>query len=595
MSWEIEIENIAGIRDGRATLKPGMNVVRGTNSRGKSSFVSAVGLAMGVEAPLTEGEERGLVVLRTDDRTLTVELVRSLDRTRSVTGEVAVRGESYLTEPEDVAAAEAFAILDGRNPVRRAVLEGRNLESALTRPLDLADIEAKIEALRAERATLDDRLDDVSDDLDQRPALDRRIDRLTRQLSSVEDELDEIGSAESSATGRRTELAERRAERKRLEGRSDRLEQRIEQLQRELEDRRAVLEGLSVSEEDVLDERISAAREHAEIAALEADLVRSVYAATRRVLDQQQLDLLTEVERGLLTDELTCWCCGATTDVATIEEHLDVLGERANDRQQEADQRRHRVDELDREREELDERRNEQNRLTAEIDELESALADRRDALADTRALIERVRNEVDSLSSRVSGVDERVTELEVRRRRLSAELDEAQQERERFCERRTEYETLVETRERLTDELDTLRERRDQVHHRTREAFTEAIDMLVSDLELGFEAARITADFELIVARNGRTVGLDALAEGERELLSLAAGLAGHEAFDVAETVPVLLLDELGGLATATLNTLVSHVNEQATFVVLTAFPEQHELDGHEIDPSEWSVVSDE
>lgn len=585
-NWEIEIRNIAGIRAGRATLEPGVNVVRGTNSRGKSSFLSAIATALGVGGRVTEGEDDGAVTLRTGDRTATVELVRDGD-------DVVIEGQPYATDPETVANAECFAVLTGTNPLRRAVREGRNLEAAITRPLDRSGIEAEISALSATRADLDDRIDDLTAALDRLPTVEERIDDLDDELSSITRELEAIESSETVPDDRRSKLAERRADRDRVGRRIDRLERSVDRIRADLDERRKEREALTVPEASVLDERVSEARERASTADRETELVRSVYAATRRLLDEDRLDLLTDVDHGVLGDEVTCWCCGGRTDRGAIEEQLSALGERVTERRRTADRRRERVEALERERAELSERRQRRDALDGAIVELETALVDRRDALADARSHRKRIENDIVSLSETVAAEDDRFAELEARRRRLAETLEDAREERASLRDRRAERASLLDERDRLTDEIETLRERRDRRRRRTREAFGEAIESLVADLELGFEAARLTPAFDLVVARDGRRADLGALAEGERELLSVVAGLAGNEAFDVADSVPVVLLDEVSELSADTLATLADHVSSRVPFVVLTAFPEDDAIEGNEIDPREWTVVS--
>ncbi|MFB6198591.1 MAG: ATPase, partial [Halobacteriaceae archaeon] len=85
----------------------------------------------------------------------------------------------------------------------------------------------------------------------------------------------------------------------------------------------------------------------------------------------------------------------------------------------------------------------------------------------------------------------------------------------------------------------------------------------------------------------------LDALSEGERELLGIVAAVAGHEAFDVGDRVPVMLLDGLGGLASENLQILVEYLSERTEYLVLTAYPEYEGFEGNELSPSDWQVVS--
>jgi hypothetical protein len=145
-----------------------------------------------------------------------------------------------------------------------------------------------------------------------------------------------------------------------------------------------------------------------------------------------------------------------------------------------------------------------------------------------------------------------------------------------------------------LTTELADLRRRKTEMRRRTREAFDRTIGEVVDLFETSFESARLTGDFDLVVARDGREVPTSALSEGEVELLGVAVAVAGYRAYDVDERVPVVTLDRLGGIADDNLGRLTDYLLGLSEFVVTTAYPEHASVTGHEVDPAEWSVVSD-
>ena len=111
---------------------------------------------------------------------------------------------------------------------------------------------------------------------------------------------------------------------------------------------------------------------------------------------------------------------------------------------------------------------------------------------------------------------------------------------------------------------------------------------------ELGFETARLTGTFELVVARDGRESRLEALSEGERELLGIIVAVAGYRTFDVAERVPVILLDGVSQLAADNLRELSDYLSGSSEILLTTAYPEAGEFGGHSIDPGLWDLVSD-
>jgi hypothetical protein len=78
-------------------------------------------------------------------------------------------------------------------------------------------------------------------------------------------------------------------------------------------------------------------------------------------------------------------------------------------------------------------------------------------------------------------------------------------------------------------------------------------------------------------------------------DLLSIVTALAGYKAFDVGDRVPIILLDDVGGLAEENLRPLIHYLAERSTYLLTTAYPEQQLSEDHLIDPTDWSVISRE
>jgi hypothetical protein len=144
-----------------------------------------------------------------------------------------------------------------------------------------------------------------------------------------------------------------------------------------------------------------------------------------------------------------------------------------------------------------------------------------------------------------------------------------------------------------LTAEIENLRTRKDRIRRQTRDSFRTHITELIDRFETGFETARLTDTFEIVVARDGREASLTALSQGERELLGIIAGIAGYEAFEMAADIPVLLLDNLGVLTDRNVEILIDHLRNRAEYLVFTSYPEHTAFAGNEIDVSDWSVIS--
>jgi chromosome segregation ATPase len=606
MTWTVEVSNVAGILSGSATLSPGQNAVRASNWQGKSSFVAAIRAALGVSRDLTEGREQGTVRLETPDRTVRVDLHRGpegVDR----------RGEPYLTDEYDVVRASLFACLDERNDLRRAVREGENLEDVLMRPLDFQNIDERIADLRSERDRVESELAGAETARERLPAVEQKVSRLESELADTreryerltDDETDGDGNgggdgdgqspgATAAADAASGELAEARAALDRVEGRVDRLERSVDRLESRLADKRAALEDLDPPPETDVEAELAAARERHQERKRDVEVVQSLYAATELVVTEDRLDLVADVERELTGDTLTCWTCGGDASRGDVEAQLETLGERVRSLRAAAEREREEVERLEARREEVQRRRRRERDLRSTVAELEESLADDRRSLAEARDRREAAAERVENLTAAVDETVAEVTDVESELKYRKAELADARDEREALAERAARTDRLADRREEVVDQLETLRGRKEDVRREARAAFDQAMGEILARFDTGFETARLTADFELVVARDGREASLDALSRGELELLGFVAALAGHETFDVAETVPVMLVDGVGDLADDNLHTLVEILRDRAEYLVFTVYPEYDSFDGHEIDPGDWVLATD-
>lgn len=589
MTWNLEIDNIAGIRRGEAALERGLNAVRATNWRGKSSFLRAIAAAMGTDTPLTEGTDSGHVRLRTDDDTYRVDFRRQ-------NGTVLEEGNPYLTDPYDVVCADLYAFLGEHNEVRHTVRTGQNLKSVLTRPLEFENIDERIAELNAEREDVETELRRAEEAADELAGAKSTVAELERRYQELRQRRDEVRVERAGQTDEtRERLSEARAERDRIQSRVDRLERAVDRTETKLDERREELAGLEVPIDDDVAADLEAARTELERIERDENLLQSVYTANRRVLEEGREELVTDVERGLSVDQLTCWICGDTGDRETFRERIDALGEKLTDVRERADTVRQRVERLEDRRDRGKQLRRRRTDLEDEIADLAATLADRRRDLETARASLADQHEVIDDLAADVERSDDELAEVEGELRYVETELEDVRSRCDELRARAANRDTLRAELEDLSAEIERLRTRKDDLKRRTREAFEESMDEIVSRFDTSFETARLTPEFDLVVARDGREASLDALSEGEVELLGFVAALAGYEAFEVDERVPVLLIDRLGGLDSTNLHALVEHLRGRAEYLVFTAYPEHAAFDGHDIDPTDWVVVSDD
>ncbi|MGM0605292.1 MAG: archaea-specific SMC-related protein, partial [Halobacteriota archaeon] len=307
------------------------------------------------------------------------------------------------------------------------------------------------------------------------------------------------------------------------------------------------------------------------------------------------VDLVADVERSVLADELDCWVCGSNAGIDDINSQVESLGETVRSLNREAATVGEEIDELAARQAEATAARRTKRTLEDEILALEETLADRRESLSDARQQRADVDRRIEALAAAVEETDDRRTDVTAEIKYTESKLADEREHvaaLEREADRREHLESTVAG---LRADIAALRDRKRTVKRHTRAAFDESIRELVSRFETSFESARLTSTYDIVVAREGREVSIDALSEGEVELLGIVAALAGYEAYDVSDITPVLVLDRIGGLADENLHTLVEYLRDEPDYLVFTAYPEHSPFEGHQIDPGEWHVVSDD
>lgn len=590
MTWELDIEHVAGILEGSATLEPGRNAVRASNWRGKSSFVEAVKTALGVSTALTEGRDSGRVQLRAPDREVDVRLVRD--------GETVRRdGSPYLADEYDRIRVGLFACPDETNEVRRAVRAGENLEDVLLRPLDFENLDERIADTRREREQVETELEAAEEARKRLPTIAEKVSRLESELASLREQRDRLDATDEAGqpdTGdEHRALAQAQSDLEQAEKRIGRLERAIERREERLAEQREALERIEVPDVAEVEAEHEAARDRLDELKREVEVLQSIHGASDVVLSENLLDRVTDVERELTGDTVVCWTCGSTAPRSALADQLEALGERLTLLRADLEEERDRVEELEARLTDATQTRQRKRELETEIADLEEELADQRQNLADARANRDAAAERVADLTETVDDTVAELTDLESDIRYREAELTDAREERSSLEARADRVEQLREERQQLQAELEDLRTRREEVTRTTREAFDAALDEILERFDTGFETARLTADFDLVVAREGREASLAALSEGELELLGFVATLAGFETFDVADTVPIMLVDGVGGLADDNLHTLVEYLEDRVEYLVFTAYPEYGDFEGTEIDPGTWEIAT--
>ncbi len=601
--WELEVSNIAGIRAGEPTLKPGINAVQASNWQGKTSLVTALRTVLGAEvtsATLTDGADKGHVRLQTSKQAYE----RRLQRTG---GCVTAEGEPYLTTAQQRIAAELFAFLDEHNQIRTAVREGKDLTPHLIEPLEREDIDGRIQRLKSERETVESELDRAQQAAEQLPAKTETINKLESGLAELEAEMEELEGDETESGEQeelREELTTARREREQVNQRVDRLERKIESLESQIEAKESDLEATTVPEKSDLSEKLTDNRAALREIDSEIETLESLYNATNAVLDGGHLDLVADVDRRIEDDHLSCWVCGNETTREAVETRMEGLSDAISERQEQRADLQSTVSDLETNQREIEQKRRQKHALEDEIYTLGTNLADSQEELAAANSELADHTERVETLEREVQETDTQRKSLEQEFARTEAKLESQRSEQTKLESRAEQRDHFQARYESLSEEIEELRSRREQVIRTARSAFDDALEDVVEKFNPSFERARLknhvdpdsgqTEQLELIIARDGREISVDALSEGEVELIGLIAALAGHEAFDVGQQVPCILLDDLGGLASEHIHTLVEYLEARTEYLVTTAYPEAGEFDGHVLSPDDWDVVSD-
>jgi len=589
MTWNVELECVGGILQGSARVETGLNVIRGSNWQGKSSFLQALGTALGVKAPLTEGRSAGHVSYESPTASGRVELQRAGDR-------IETSGEPYLTDEYDRARVELFACLGEDNELRQAVRTDADLADLMLRPLDFENIDEQIREYRHEREQVDAEISRAEQARKRRPGLRSRVEELEDELSTLRTKREEISSVKANDGGSvsRSELSDVESELATVEDRIDRLEESIERTEASLEETEAEREALEVPDESDLQSELSDVEDGLHHLRGDKSVLESVYSATEQVLNGDRLDLVTDVTREVSGDTVVCWTCGQPSLRDDLESQLAVLRKKISELQSAVDTEQSTLEQLKTEREQIQQKRNRARSLEADADRLREKLSADRQSLETARERQEGLTPRVESLSAEVRQSVAELTDVESEIKYREAELEDVRSDLAEMNERVENLDRLETERERIQSELESLRDRKASIKRQTREQFDTAMQEILDRFETGFETARLTPEFELVVARDGRRASLDALSEGELELLGFVAALAGYEAFEVGEVTPLLLVDRVGGLDEENLRTLVEYLRNRTEYLVFTAYPAFEPLDATVIEPESWAVTED-
>ncbi|GAB3330027.1 chromosome segregation protein SMC [Haloplanus salinarum] len=607
--WEVDINNIAGIRSGSTSITPGLNIVQASNFQGKSSFIAALQTVMGAtghygDHPLTEGADTGSVTLRTDTDTYEV----SISRER---GANSLSGTPYLTDENDQLCARLFAFLGEDNPIRTAVRNGDDITEFLQEPLNIEEIDRQISDLKDERRDVEKALTQAERAAENLPSAQESVTQVKNELeelrakkAELEDaaqETDEVDDLSDELSERRSTLQTHTEAIQSKENRLEDLESRLEAAQTKLEDLDEPQEVETLAELDEKQERIDAL-------SAKIDLFERLHRANKAILDDGDIDALTDVERTISGDEIECWVCGSTTPREEMEARIDRIDERVSDLQEQQQQLITEVEEHQQRKREAEEQQRKYEDTKETIGTLKEKIRNVQSELDNHRRKKEFVQAEVDELEMKIAEAqheyNEQLADVKTKIRTAERKLEAKQEQLDEFEAKKASLEGLRESKAELTDEIKALREEKTETQRAIADEFDAAISDIIDRYAPGFESARFDVKtnkngdvekFDLIIARDGRETTVDALSEGEVELIGVAVALAGYRVYDVGDRVPLILIDGISQLASEHLQQLTDYLEDAADVLVTTAYPEASGFDGEMISPEEWEIVSHE
>ena len=608
--WEINIRNIGGIRSGNISVESGLNVIQGSNFQGKSSLIAAIQTVIGSTGhydryPLTENTDSSSVTLETDNGTYEITI------SDGATGASPETVETYLTDETEQVAARLFAFLGENNPIRQAVRNGDDFTELLLKPLDLEQLDDKIDALQQERQSIKQDIDEAENAVDQVVEIQQSVSQLETELGKLRSQREQLhtGTGNKDRVEELTEaLSTKRDELERTKGQQRRLEDRLEQKRSTLETKKTELSNLDGPED--IDGTDDIERQRNQVAELDDTIsfLEDLYRVNKNTLDEEMLSQVTAVERSLTEDSVACWVCGEETSVDKVDTQLTELKERLTGLREQRQQLQTEIEAVEQRRRKIRKQKQQRAELESQIADVETDIEDLTRDIKSAKKRKETLETEVEELETEVEEAEddynEALTDVKTQIRTTERELKSSRERLNELEDKKEQLKELRETKTNLTAEIEHLRNEKDAKQRLLVAEFNEAIDDIVDQFAPGFDGGHLTAkraaktdeieSFDLVVAREGGETELNNLSEAERELVGLALTVAGFQAFNVGEMVPAIFVDGISQLAADHLHNLVEYLETENEMLVITAYPEAGEFDANIITPESWDVVSD-
>lgn len=606
---DLSVEKIGGIDSCQVTIEPGVTVLTGPNATNRTSLLTAIAAGLGGSFGSVKGDaDHGAVTMTFEGRQYNRELHRENESVR------------YSGDPftDQGAVVDLFACLFETNAVRQAALRGADLRELVMRPVDVAQVREEIRSLQAERDDIDERLGEIASEQNRLPDLREQRDTCENRLSDIQNQLRSM----------RADIETHEADREQATAAQDVVESH-QKAQVELTDVREEIETEATSVAALRTEREDVT---AELESLEKDVeeeLSDLDSEIERLRDRKHqlggiindLTTIAEFNEELLESDDTlpvgtrkpqldpeaetveCWTCGTNVERGDIASRIDELGKLISD---------HRADRRDLD-ERIDALREEQSRLRS-VTETRQRLENRRRQI-DTEVTrreerLEELRTRETALKQRVAELEaeiaetadirdsdllkkyQTVSDMEFERGKVQRELEGIGDSIDRIEGLADEQEELKQRRERVVEELDSLRTHIEDTERAVVGEFNERMDDILELLSYGnieriwiertveSQGAVPDSSFVLHIVRStaegtAYEDTVDHLSESEREVTGLIVALAGYLAHEVYETVPVVLLDSLEAIDASRIARLIEYISETVPYLVVALLPE--------------------
>jgi len=479
----LDVRNVGGIDETAVEFAPGITVLTGRNATNRTSLLRSIMAVLGSDdASLKADAAEGRVELAVGDE----RYVRTFTRQN---GTVTTGGEPFLDDPE---VADLFAFLLESNEARRAVARGDDLRELIMRPVDTEAIQADIQRLEREKSGIDDELDELDELKGELPELERKRNDLAEEIEAKRDELaateadiealdadvDETREEKRELESRLDDLREKRASLEQVRSDIDLQQESVESLtaeRRELESERDDLPETPMGDHDELEDEIEHLRERKERLERAVSDLQDVIQFNENQLEESE-SIAAHLDEGeddsvtdaLVDDRVVCWTCGSDVERERISNTLEQLRAVRKEKLETIRSLESELSQLKDERRTYREQQRRRETIDRKLDDIASEITDREAQLDRLRRQREELNGEIEALETEIETLEaddfEDILDLHKEANQLEFELGRLESDLDDVVER-------IETvEERLTEE--------EQLHEQREELTAELTDL---------------------------------------------------------------------------------------------------------------------